>query len=164
MSTVFINKMVGTEAQASVSTSCPWDYHIQTWVKCTSRIFNICILQFSSLREFEIKIHVNCLYKQNGWNRGASLCFNKLPLRLSHPHIGHIKVKSIAYSKYQSTEHLPILLQGNLNKIHVNWSEHHKKPWVQTNASQWCKGTRICANKLPLWLSHLYPSWEMKNH
>ncbi len=147
MSTVFIKKMVGTEAQASVSTSCPWDYHIQTrvncnsrilnifilhfaywilhfsslrlfeiklhvnciykqngwnrgaspwdyhiqtWVKCTSRIFNICILQFSSLREFEIKIHVNCLYKQNGWNRGASLCFNKLPLRLSHPNMGQL--------------------------------------------------------------------------
>ena len=25
-----------------------------------------------SRREFEIRIHVNCLYKKNGWNRGAS--------------------------------------------------------------------------------------------
>ena len=29
-------------------------------------------MHFSTLREFEIKIHVNCLYKKNGWNRGAS--------------------------------------------------------------------------------------------
>ena len=133
MSTVFINKMVGTEAQASVSTSCPWDYHIQTWVNCISRILDICtlhftfciqasvstscpwdyhlqtrvkcnsrilnifilhfaywILHFSFLRLFEIKWHVNCIYKQNGWNRGASLCFNKLPLRLSHPNMGKV--------------------------------------------------------------------------
>ena len=84
-------------SHASVSTSFPQDSYIQTRSKCNSRILHIIELAKQeelhalqagirpSLREFEIQIHVNCPYKKNGWNRGASLCFNKLPLRLSHP-------------------------------------------------------------------------------
>ena len=63
-------------SQASVSTSFPRDSYIQTRSKCNSRILHIIELAKQeelhalqagirpSLREFEIKIHVNCPYKK----------------------------------------------------------------------------------------------------
>ena len=63
-------------SQASVSTSCPQDSYIQTESKSYSRILYIIELAKqeqlhdiqarirSSLKEFEIKIHVNCPYKK----------------------------------------------------------------------------------------------------